>query len=428
MTAVRATGVGAPEALLRSMFDAAVTAADPAVRIPEVLGPSDWAGERTIVIGAGKAAATMARAVEAAWSAAPAPRSSLVGAVVTRYGHRVDCERIEVHEAGHPVPDGAGERATRRILELARSAGPADRVLALVSGGGSALLVAPLPGLTLAHEQEIGAALLRSGAPIDEINLVRRHLSLVKDGGLAMACAPAPVRALVVSDVPGDDPAVIASGPLLADGSTRADAAAVLDRRGIPVPDEVRRVLAGAAPDGPPPHVPHEIIAAPQQSLEAAASVARAAGVTPVLLGDAIEGESREVGRVLAGIAAQVRRHGQPAGAPCVLLSGGETTVTVRGEGSGGPNVELLLALATAARGNPVHAIACDTDGVDGAAEVAGAVVTPDTLDRAERLGLDPEAALAANDGHAFFAALGDQVVTGPTLTNVNDFRAVLVT
>ncbi|GLZ50125.1 hydroxypyruvate reductase [Actinomycetospora sp. NBRC 106375] len=430
------TAVAVPaETLLRRMFTAAVTAADPGPRVPEVLGTSYWDGTPTLVLGAGKAAARMARSVELAHRAAGG-HGTLRGAVVTRYGHRVACGRIEVHEAAHPVSDGAGVRATRRLLDLARAAGPGERVLGLVSGGASALLAAPAPGLTLEDEQAVAAGLLASGAPIDEINLVRRHLSEARNGGLARACAPAPARVLLISDVPGDDPATIGSGPFLAGGTTRADAAAVLARRGITVPSAVDRHLAESMPaggragertSGCAPDVRHEVIAAPRRSLEAAAEIARAAGVTPVILGDAWEGESREVGRVLAGIAAEIRRHGRPATPPCVLLTGGETTVTLRGRGVGGPNVELLLAFALAAPRERVWAVAGDTDGVDGAAEVAGAVVTPDTLARAEHLGLDARAALSDNDGHAFFAALGDQVLTGPTLTNVNDFRAVLV-
>jgi glycerate 2-kinase len=306
-------------------------------------------------------------------------------------------------------------------------------VLALISGGGSALLALPAPGITLADKQAINTALLRSGASIAAMNVVRKHLSAIKGGRLAAAAFPAATVGLLISDVPGDDPAIIASGPTVAEPSTPAQALAVLAACNVPVPPAVREHLATTpgcpGPDDPRlARVTNHVIAAPQQSLEAAAAVARQAGVTPVILSDSLEGESREVGIVLAGIARQVRRHGQPAPPPCVLLSGGETTVTVRGTGRGGRNVELLLSLALALRGaEDVHAIACDTDGVDGSEEVAGALIGPYTLRRSKQLRVDAAAALADNDGHGFFATLGDQVVTGPTLTNVNDFRAVLV-
>jgi glycerate 2-kinase len=415
-----------PRELLRAMFDAAVAAADPLQRVAAFL-PARPPG-RVVVVGAGKASARMAQAVEQAWD------GPLSGLVVTRYGHAVPCSQVEVVQAAHPVPDAEGEQAARRILELVSGLGPDDLVLALISGGGSALLALPAPGITLADKQAISTALLRCGAPIETMNLVRKHLSAIKGGRLAAAAFPAATVGLLISDVPGDDPAVIASGPTVPEASTPAQALAALAHYQVPVPPAVREHLEDS-PGCPGPHDPrmarvrNHVIAAPQQSLEAAAEVARQAGVTPVILSDSLEGEAREVGTVLAGIARQVRRHGQPAPAPCVLLSGGETTVTVRGTGCGGRNVELLLALALALRGAPgTYAIACDTDGVDGAAEVAGALVGPDTLRRAEQLGVPAAAALADNDGHGFFAALGDQVVTGPTLTNVNDFRAVLIT
>jgi len=419
--------VTAPAALLRAMFDAAVARADPLLRVPEFLPP--YPGGRVVVVGAGKAAARMALAVERAW---PGP---LTGLVVTRYGHGEPCRRIEVVQAAHPVPDEQGTAAAARILELVRPLGPDDLVLALLSGGGSALLALPAPGLTLAHKQGLTRALLAAGAPIGDINLVRTRLSAVKGGRLAAAAYPARTVGLLISDVPGDDPATIASGPTVpARSGTAGQALAVLDRYQVPVPDEVRAYLAGSAdPPGPDDprlsRVDNRVIAAAQQSLDAAAQVAVRAGVTPVILGDSIEGEARVVGTVLAGIARQVRRYGQPVPPPCVLLSGGETTVTVRGAGRGGRNVELLLGLALALDGAPgVWALAADTDGVDGTEPVAGALVRPDTLARARAAGTDPAAALAANDAHGFFAALGDQVVTGPTRTNVNDFRAVLVT
>jgi len=418
------TDATGPAALLRAMFDAAVAAADPLERVPAFLPPRPPG--RVLVVGAGKASARMAQAVEQTWGA-------VEGLVVTRTGHAVSCSSIEVVEASHPVPDEAGERAARRILDLVADAGAGDLVLALISGGGSALLALPAPGITLADKQEISTALLRSGASIGQLNLVRKHLSAIKGGRLAAAAYPARTLGLLISDVPGDDPAIIASGPTAPEASTPAEALAVLAAFDVAVPPAVRSHLASAqgcpGPDDPRmTAVRNEVIAAPQQSLQAAADVARSAGVTPVVLGDALEGEAREVGRVLAGIAAQVVRHGQPAPRPCVLLSGGETTVTVRGSGRGGRNVELLLSLAVALHGAPgVYAIACDTDGVDGTEEIAGAVIGPATLQRAREQGLDAAAALADNDGHGFFEALGDQVVTGPTLTNVNDFRAVLI-
>ncbi|WP_419729977.1 glycerate kinase type-2 family protein [Lichenicola sp.] len=416
-------------ALLRQMFDAAIEAADPDHVIPGYL-PAPPRG-RTVVVGAGKAAASMARAVEAHW---PADRP-LSGLVVTRYGHGVGpLPRIEVVEASHPVPDAAGQQAAARILALVQGLGPDDLVLCLISGGGSALLSLPGDGVTLADKQAINRALLRSGAGIHDMNCVRKHLSAIKGGRLAAAAAPAPMVTLVISDVPGDDPSVIASGPTVPDATTLADASAVLARFGIEIPAAIRTRLADPAAETPKPgdaaflNTVTHVIATPQTSLEAAAAVARAAGVTPLILGDAIEGEAADVGRVMAGIARQVSVHHQPAPPPCVLISGGETTVTVRGHGRGGRNVEFLLSTAIELAGRPgVFVLAGDTDGVDGAEEVAGAIVTPDTLARASAQGISARARLTDNDGHGFFEALGDQVVTGPTLTNVNDFRAVLI-
>ena len=416
-------------ALLRRMFDAAVQSAAPDAVVPPNL-PQPPA-HRAIVIGAGKAAAAMARAVEAHW---PADRP-LSGLVVTRYGHGVGpLARIEVIEAGHPVPDAAGQAAAARILNLVRGLGPDDLVLCLISGGGSSLLSLPARGIELADKQALNRALLRSGASINEINCVRKHLSAIKAGRLAAAAAPAQVVSLIISDVPGDDPSVIASGPTVPDATTLTDARAVLKRYGIDPPPSVKARLADPNAETPKPGDPvfartvTRIIAAPQASLEAAALVARKAGVEPLILGDSIEGEAAEVGRVMAGIARQVARRHQPAPPPCVLISGGETTVTVRGHGRGGRNVEFLLALAVALNGLPnVYALAGDTDGVDGAEEVAGAIVAPDTLARAATIGISAKARLADNDGHGFFEALGDQVITGPTLTNVNDFRAILI-
>lgn len=415
--------------LLRSMFDAAVASAQPARVIAAHLPPPPKG--RLLVIGAGKASAAMARAVEDHWRG---PRGQLEGLVVTRYGYAVPCERIEIVEAAHPVPDAAGEAAARRLLARVQGLTADDLVLCLISGGGSSLLPLPIEGLTLADKQALNRALLTSGATIGEMNCVRRHLSAIKGGRLAAACHPARVRTLLISDVPGDDPIDIASGPTVPDPTTCADALAIVRRYGIELPPAVRAVLESGRGESVKPGDPRlarietRIVAAPQMALEAAAAVAREAGVTPVILGDALEGEARDVGTVLAGIARQVAERGQPVPAPCVLLSGGETTVTVRGRGRGGRNVECLLALALALRGHPrVHALMGDTDGVDGQEEIAGAIATPDTLARAWAAGLNPADRLADNDGHGFFEALGDSVVTGPTRTNVNDFRAILV-
>jgi glycerate 2-kinase len=409
------------------MFDAAIAAALPDKTLPAYL-PKAPKG-RTLVIGCGKAAGSMAQAVEDHWP------GELSGMVVTRYGYNVPTKRIEVVEAAHPVPDEAGRKAAERMLKMVHGLSAEDLVLFLVSGGGSALLSLPAPGLTLADKQAINKALLRSGANITEMNCVRKHLSAVKGGRLAAACAPAKVVTLAISDIPGDDPAVIASGPTVADATTFADAVAILEKYGISEPKAVVDHLRAAKQETPKPGDPRlaktelHMVATPQMSLEAAAAIARASGVTPVILGDAIEGEAREVAIVHAGIARQVKRHGQPARMPCVLLSGGETTVTVRGKGRGGRNAEFLLALAVALAGESgIHALAGDTDGVDGTEDNAGALMTPDSLARAAARNLDAKKMLADNDGYSFFSGLGDLVVTGPTLTNVNDFRAVLIT
>ena len=410
--------------LLRRMFDAAVAAAQPSLCLPPHL-PARPKG-RTIVIGAGKASAAMARAFEDHWE------GPLEGLVVTRYGYEVPCDRIEIVQAAHPVPDEAGLRATERVRALVQGLTKDDLVVALVSGGGSSLLVAPALGL--ADKQAVNKALLASGATISEMNCVRRHLSAVKGGRLAAACHPARVVTLLISDVPGDHPADIASGPTVADASTREEARAIVERYRIELPAHVRAWLASDESEtlkpGDPRLAGHEVrmITSPQIALEAAAAVAREGGLTPFILGDSIEGEARDVGKVLAGITRQVALRGQPVPGPCVLLSGGETTVTIRGQGRGGRNVEFLLSLAIELEGVAgVHAMAGDTDGVDGVEEIAGAVITPDTLARAWQLGLSPRQSLDDNDGHGFFQALGDSVVTGPTLTNVNDFRAIVI-
>ena len=411
---------------LQGLFEAAIAAADPAIGVPGQL-PAAPLG-RTLVVGAGKAAAAMARAVEDHWP------GELSGLVVTRYGHGVPCARIEVVEAAHPVPDEAGRAAAGRILAAVQGLTSDDLVLVLVSGGGSALLALPFEGITLADKQQINRALLKSGAGIEEMNCVRKHLSAIKGGRLAAAAYPARVLTLVISDVPGDDPAVVASGPTVADDTTCEDALAILAKYRIAVPPNVQAVLESGVGETPKTgdlrlaHCETRVIATAQASLAAAAEAARAAGVDALVLGDAIEGEAREVAKAMAGMAKSCARHGVPARPPCVLLSGGETTVTVRGQGRGGRNAEFLLALAVALDGAPgIHALAGDTDGIDGTEDNAGALLTAATLARARAAGIDARARLADNDGHGFFAALGDLVVTGPTRTNVNDFRAIYI-
>ena len=414
----------APHALLRALFDRAVEVADPMRSLFLHLPPKPLG--RVIVIGAGKASARMAEAVEAAWGPCE-------GLVITRYGYARPCQGIEIVEAAHPVPDLAGQVATARMLDLLQDLTPQDFVLALISGGASALLVAPVDGVSLAEKQAVNAALLASGAPIRAMNTVRKHLSRVKGGQLAAAVHPAKMLCLIISDVPGDDPAFIGSGPTVGDASTPADAVAVLNRWRIAVPASVIAALhrpSGVIAPGDLrlSHVTNRIYAAPAQSLAAAANMAAEAGCEVRLLGDAVEGEARDVAAAQAEMALAIAREMAPGDRPVLLLSGGELTVTRRGNGSGGPNAEFCLALAIALNGaQRIHAIACDTDGVDGAAEVAGAVIDRDTLAYARARGIDPASALANNDAHGFFAALGDQVITGPTLTNVNDFRAILI-
>ncbi|HXQ68799.1 MAG TPA: glycerate kinase [Alphaproteobacteria bacterium] len=416
-----------PRAFLRSLFDAAVAAAQPDEALPRHL-PAPPRG-RTVVVGAGKAAAAMARAVEAHW---PAP---LEGLVVTRYGQKLPTRFIEVAESAHPVPDAAGEAAARRMLERVRGLGPDDLVLCLISGGASALLSLPAAGLTLADKQEVNRALLRSGASIHEMNCVRKHLSGIKGGRLGAACGDAALVTLAISDVPGDEPSVIGSGPTVPDPTSFADARAILAKYGIQPPPAVeKRLASGTEAETPKPGDPrlararYQLIATPQMSLDAAARKAREAGITPVILSDSIEGEAREVARAFAAIARQVVRFGQPAPPPSVLLSGGEATVTVRGKGKGGRNSEFLLALALALGGEAnVHALAGGTDGIDGTDDNAGAFIGPDTLARAEGAGLAARAMLDDNDAYSFFARIGDLLVTGPTHTNVNDFRAILI-
>ena len=411
-----------PAAFLRRLFDRAVEAADPKRVLAGHLPPRP-AG-RVLVIGAGKASARMAEAVEAAWGPCE-------GLVITRYGHARPCQGIEIIEAAHPVPDAAGAEATLRMLSLLKGLSDADFVLALISGGASALLCAPVPGVTLAEKQAVNAALLASGAPIGQMNVVRKHLSRVKGGQLAAAAWPARMLSLMISDVPGDDPAFIGSGPTVGDGSTPADALAVLDRWRVAVPPSVIRALqggSGVVPPGDPrlSRVENRVIAAPAQSLAAAADLARAAGCQVEILGDSLEGEAREVAADHARLALSRQAARKPGDPPLVILSGGELTVTRRGTGIGGPNAEYCLALALALDGAAgIHALACDTDGIDGAAEVAGAGIGPGTLSGSPAM--RARQALDDNDAHRFFGALGAQVVTGPTLTNVNDFRAILI-
>jgi glycerate 2-kinase len=412
---------------LLGLFGEAVGAVTAEGCLPAFL-PKPPANGRTIVIGAGKGAAEMARVVEAHW---PGP---LEGIVVTRYGHKVPTRQIEVVEASHPVPDAAGEQGARRMLDLVAGLTENDLVLCLISGGGSALLALPADGITLADKQSLNKALLSSGATIAEMNCVRKHLSGIKGGRLALACAPARVMTLLISDVPGDDPGVVASGPTLADATTCADALAILARYRIALPDHVRRVLESGDGETPKPGDPRfarnscHIIASAQIALQAAAAAARAAGVTPHILSDEIEGEAKDIALMHAAMARAVALNGQPFSRPCVILSGGETTVTVRGKGRGGRNTEFLLSLALALNGQSgIHAIACDTDGIDGSEDNAGALLAPDSLQRAGAHGLRARPMLDNNDGYSFFEALGDLVVCGPTLTNVNDFRALLI-
>jgi len=415
-----------PRQLLLRMFEAATAAASAQVCLPPNLPPRPKG--RVVVIGAGKAAAAMAQMVEERMA------GPLDGLVVTRYGHGLPLSRIEVVEAGHPMPDAAGTEAARRILEKVQGLTADDMVLFLASGGASALLALPAPGITLAEKREVTSALLRCGASIHEINTVRKHLSAIKGGRLAAAAAPARVVTLAISDVPGDNLSVIGSGPCVPDPTTFAQARRVLELHNITPPAAVARLLAEEKDETPKLGDPRlanataNIVATPRDALDAAAMVAISHGWLPLSLGDEIEGEAREVARALAGIARSVDRHQQPVPPPAVILSGGETTVTVKGKGRGGRNAEFLLSLAIALDGaHGIHAIACDTDGIDGSEDNAGAVIAPDTLARARAKGLDAKAMLADNDAYGFFAALGDLVVTGPTRTNVNDFRAILV-
>ena len=423
-----------PRAFLRALYDAAVARAMPGQVMAEYL-PSPPLG-RTVVIGGGKASGAMAAALDALWPA-DAP---LEGLVLTRYHHTPPAYaaspgRIRVLEAAHPVPDEAGRRGALQMFEALRGLGADDLVIALVSGGGSALLSLPAAGLSFEDKQQVNRALLASGASIDEMNCVRKHLSAIKGGRLGAACAPARLLTLLISDVPGDTPEVIASGPTLPDSTTCADALSIVDRYGIALPDVARAGLHGGAYETPKPGDPRfaghslRMIATPQQSLQAAAALARSAGIEAHILSDEIEGESREVGKVHAALARAVAQRGAPFAKPCVILSGGETTVTVKSKGGrGGRAGEFALGCAIALQGQAgVHVLAADTDGIDGIEDNAGALVGPDTLARAAALGIKATEFLDRNDAYSFFARLDDLVITGPTFTNVNDFRAVLI-
>ncbi len=416
-----------PRQFLLDLYASAVDAVSAQKCLPAYL-PEPPVGGRTLVIGAGKGAAAMAKVVEDHW------QGDLSGLVVTRYEHGADCKRIEVVEAAHPVPDAAGRAAAGRMMEMVQDLNENDLVLCLISGGGSALLALPDADISLEQKQAINKALLRSGAAISEMNCVRKHLSAIKGGRLALACAPARVVTLLISDIPGDDPGLIASGPTLPDPTTCADALAILSKYDIELPDNLRRHLESGAGETPKPgderfaRNSHHIIATAQQSLDAAAAAAQAAGVTPYILSDGIEGEARDIAMMHAAMARQVAEHGQPFAKPCVIISGGETTVTVRGNGRGGRNAEFLLSLAVALDGHPdIHAIACDTDGIDGSEDNAGAIYGPGSMARAADKQVSPRAMLDNNDGYGFFQALDDLVVSGPTRTNVNDFRALLI-
>lgn len=417
-----------PPQFLRHLFDVAVRAADPMTCLASAL-PDLPDNGRLIVLGAGKAAGRMAEAVEAAL-----PDRALDGLVVTRHGYARPTRHIRVVEAAHPVPDAAGETAAREILEIARAARAGDLILFLMSGGASSLLALPASGVSLADKQTVTRSLLRAGATIGEINSVRKHLSAIKGGRLAAAAAPARLVTLAISDVPGDDPAVIGSGPTVPDPSTLADARTVIERWSIDLPASVAARFAEPGAETPKPGDPafagsdYRMIARPAVSLREAAAFAEAEGFTPIVLGDALEGEARDIAREHAKLAKSIRDGGHDVRPPAVVLSGGELTVTITGNGHGGPNREYALALALDLEGaKGISALAADTDGVDGSDDTAGALIGPTSLARAAALGLDPAAALAANDSGGFFDQLGDALVTGPTYTNVNDFRAIII-
>jgi len=412
-----------PRGILRTLFETAIEAANPARAVSANL-PSPPAKGRTVVIGAGKGAIAMAAAVEANW------QGPLEGFVVAPHGLSSPLKRIEAVHANHPVPDAGSLAAAEKALALAATLKPDDLLIALISGGASSLMSKPAPGIAMEEKLGLIRALLNSGANIAELNCVRKHVSAVKGGRLARAAGQARIHTLVISDVPGDDPAIIGSGPTVADPTRKADALEILRRYRLDIPASVQRWLISADVERGPLRHDNEtrVIISPHESFRAATAQAKALGFNVLYLGDRIEGEARDVAKVHAGLAMQIKQYGEPVARPCILLSGGETSVTVRGRGRGGRNVEFMLALAVALAGEKdIHALAGDTDGIDGMEQIAGAIITPDTLERARRMGLDPVACLENNDGHGFFEKLGDQVITGPTQTNVNDFRALLI-
>ncbi|MBC3883706.1 glycerate kinase type-2 family protein [Undibacterium griseum] len=418
--------IASPRDFLLSLYQTAVAAVSASQCLPAFLPPPP--SGRTIVIGAGKAAAAMAQTVEQHW------QGELSGLVVTRYGHGARCEKIEVIEAAHPVPDAAGQEAAKRILAMTQGLEREDLVLCLISGGGSSLLALPAEGITLEQKQAINKALLKSGAAISEMNCVRKHLSAIKGGRLGLACAPARVVTLLISDVPGDDPRIIASGPTLPDDTSCAEALAILRKYQIGIPPNILQHLESGAGETPKPEDPrfarhsHHIIATAQHALDAAAYYAGTQGVAAHILSDGIEGEARDIGLMHAALARQIAEKGQPFHKPCVILSGGETTVTVRGTGRGGRNAEFLLSLAHALNGHAgIYALACDTDGIDGSEDNAGAYYEPASAQLAAARQLSARLMLENNDGYGYFSALDQLIVSGPTRTNVNDFRAILI-
>ena len=416
-----------PHKFLNALFEIAVAKAQPGECVPQYLSKLDFT-ERTLVFGAGKASAAMAQAVEQYTSA------TLEGLVITRYGYAVECKQIKIVEAGHPLPDKQGMRAAASILKTASGLTEKDSVLCLISGGGSSLLSLPAPGLSLEDKKEITSKLLKCGATIHEINCVRKHLSAIKGGRLALACSPAHLLTLTISDVPFDDLSIIASGPTVADPSTFEDALKILSKHDISEPKSVLKHLENADDETPKPgdyrlqNIENYLIATPKQSLQAASRAVSEAGIKPLILGENLEGESRDLGKIHAEKALQIQKNGDPLSPPVVILSGGETSVTVKGSGRGGPNTEFTLSLLQELRGQDgIWAIACDTDGIDGTEDNAGAFISPESFKKSKKLGLDPSDYLSNNDSYSFFHELGDLVSPGPTMTNVNDFRAILV-